>query len=825
LADQKLDSGRPAPEPIQPGFAALLEHAPTPAVVHHDQVVTYVNPAAQKLLAAESPAQLIGRGILEVIDPKFHEAARNRMRAVLESGAPSAAMLQQWRRLDGRLVDVEAIGWRILNGAGSSIVVMASDVTSRLQAQQRLKESEALFRDLFDEAPIAYHEIDLTGTIQRVNRAECELLGFADGEMLGHKAWEFAAPDSRELSRQRVLEKLTGKLPLKPFERRFTSRNGTIVLAEVHENLIRDAEGNPAGIRSALFDITDKKRAEAQLRTYSMELQQKNEELDRALRAAREAVELKSQFLANMSHEIRTPMNGVIGMTGLLLDTDLNPEQREYAETVRRSGEALLGVINDILDFSKMEAGKLHVEATPFDLRSVVEEVGEMLAPRAEGHHVDLVVEYRAGLPRRFIGDAGRIRQVLTNLVANALKFTECGHVLIDVSAQARDAARLDVRIAVTDTGIGIPTDKIGSLFEKFSQVDGSSTRRYAGTGLGLAISKHLVELMGGRIDVQSEAGAGSTFWFTLPLPIDPDPDTVPVPVGHLRGLRVLIVDDIAVNRRVLREQVTGWQMRSDSLPSAARVVEVLRDAHAAEDPYQFVLLDYQMPDIDGVTLAAAIKSDPSLSDTAVVMLTSVGHWKEVRRMEGQGVDACLVKPVRQSQLLNALTALWTKRLSPAVVKPPEPEKTDKTAVAEVFAGFSIRILVAEDNVVNQKVAVRMLQRMGLRADVAANGLEAVQMYGLVPYDIILMDCHMPEMDGYEASRTIRGLETPGRPVVIIAMTAEAMTGARETCLAAGMDDYIPKPVRVQDLVTVLQKWAPRRPRNGHAHDVPISVS
>ncbi len=811
--------------PVHSGYEALLQHAPSPSLVHRDRIITYVNPAAVKMLGADSPRQLLGRTIFELIEPAYHGAARERTREVLTSGQPSTPMLQQWRRLDGKPVDVEVTGWRITDDGPSSIVVMFTDVTSRLESQNALKQSEAMFRDLFDEAPVAYHEVNLQGVISRVNHAECKMLGYPAEEFLGRPAWDFVAPEIRDVSRQRVMEKLTGKLPLMPFERQFAHRDGTIISVEVHENLIRDAQGNCTGIRTALFDISDKKRAEAQLRAYSAELQQKNEELDRALRAAREAVELKSQFLANMSHEIRTPMNGVIGMTGLLLDTDLNSEQREYAETVRRSGEALLGVINDILDFSKMEAGKLQVEASPFDLRRVVEEVAEMLAPRAEGHHLDLVVEYPPGLPRRFVGDAGRIRQVLTNLVANAVKFTERGHVLVEVSGERQEDSRFNVRIAVTDTGIGISSDKISALFEKFSQVDGTSTRRYAGTGLGLAISKHLVELMDGSVGVVSTPGSGSTFWFHLPLPLDTDPETIPVPIGHLRGLRVLIVDDIEVNRRVLREQVAGWQMRSQSLPSAEGVLNALREAQVAEDPYQFVLLDYQMPEMDGAMLAAAIKADPLLADTSVVMLTSVGHWSEVRRMEGQSVDSCLVKPVRQSQLLNALTMLWTKRFGPALAAVSQPEHADKNGLAEMFAGFSVRILVAEDNVVNQKVALRMLQRMGLRADVAANGLEAVQMYRLVPYDIILMDCHMPEMDGYEASRTIRGLETADRPVVIIAMTAEAMAGARETCLSSGMDDYISKPVRVQDLVTVLQKWAPRRPRTGYTHEVPASLA
>ena len=820
MAEQNPDlPGRPAPDKFNTAYEALLHHAPSPALTHRNGVISYANPAALRLLGAGTAAEIVGRSIFDFIHPSHHAAARERTHGILNSGIPSPAMVQQWRRLDGELLDVEVSGWAISDHGRPTVLVMFTDITSRLRTERALKESEERFRTLFDDAPIAYHEIDLNGTVRRVNRAECELLGLSPEELVGRPAWEMVAPDQREISRAKVAEKLTGKVPLVSFERPYTGRDGKILMLEVHENLIRDHSGNPAGIRTAMFDVTGKKQAEAQLRAYSAELQRKNEELDRALRAAREAAELKGQFLANMSHEIRTPMNGVIGMTGLLLDTDLSPEQRDYAETVRRSGESLLEVINDILDFSKMEAGKLHVEASPFDLRRVVEEVSEMLAPRAEDRKLDLVVEYPSLVPRRFIGDAGRIRQVLTNLVGNALKFTDSGHVLIDVGSESGDSSRALMRIAVSDTGIGIPAEKIGVLFDKFSQVDGSSTRRHSGTGLGLAISKHLVELMGGTIGVESMPGMGSSFWFTLPLPLDHEPETIPVPIGHLSNLRVLIVDDIEVNRRVLREQVASWHMRSDSLPSGTGVVQTLREAQALEDPYQFVLLDFQMPDIDGAALAASIKADPSVADTCLVMLTSVGHWNEVRRMEGCSVDACLVKPIRQSQLLNILTLLWSKRISPSMAPPLESTGTaDKTSLANTFAGVNVRILVAEDNVVNQKVAVRMLQRMGLRADVAANGLEAVQMFGMVPYDVILMDCHMPELDGYEASRQIRRLETADRAVVIVAMTAEAMAGAREACLAAGMDDYISKPVRVQDLVTVLQKWAPRRPNGLHPH-------
>lgn len=549
-----------------------------------------------------------------------------------------------------------------------------------------------------------------------------------------------------------------------------------------------------------------------ELQGYSENLENMIDERTHELRKSKEEAQAanraKSEFVANMSHEVRTPMNAIIGMTSLLLDTRITAEQREYAETVKRSAETLLSLINDILDFSKIEAGKLAIEPIPFDLCTAVEETTELLAGNAGEKGLELIVRFAPDVPRNFTGDPGRIRQILTNLVFNAIKFTNRGYILISVEAKEKTDQKVLLRFEVKDTGIGIPEDKVGIIFDKFAQAESSSSRRYGGTGLGLAICKQLAELMGGSIGVQSREGEGSVFWFTLPLPLDLQEHEAPHPPVELAKVRIAIVDDNEVNRYVLSEQMANWGLRCASFTGAVDALAAMREAKTAGDPFHIAILDHQMPEIDGVVLGRLIKSDPALQSTALIMLTSMGHPENRTKLQEAGFASCVVKPVRQSQLLNILTTVWFKEAGKTQTVLPESavEKVPGTAAPEPV--FSVRALVVEDNIVNQKLAVKMLEKLGCRVNVAANGKEAVEMLEMFPCDVVFMDCQMPVLDGYQATAEIRSREKGEAHIPIVAMTASAMYGDREKCLQSGMDDYISKPVKMEILRSVLERWA-----------------
>jgi signal transduction histidine kinase/DNA-binding response OmpR family regulator len=538
-------------------------------------------------------------------------------------------------------------------------------------------------------------------------------------------------------------------------------------------------------------------------------------QLEQAREQALEASRLKSQFLANMSHEIRTPMNGVIGMAELLQDTRLTDEQREYTRMLRDSGEALLDIVNDILDLSKIEAGKLELEHAYFDLPAAVEDICDLLAKRAHDKGLELTAAIGKDVPFAVMGDRARVRQILVNLISNAIKFTAQGEVVVNVSAVERLHDRTVIRFEVTDTGIGIDATRVGELFEPFSQADRTTTRRFGGTGLGLTISKQLVDMMGGRIGATGSLGAGSTFWFSIPLatrPGKPRASDTPAPGLDLRGLRVLVVDDNQTNRTVLTGHAQGWGLRADTAADAREALDRLRAAAAAHDPYAIAVVDLQMPGMDGVELARAVKAEDPLRDIALLMLSSSGE--PLPDADADLFVAHIRKPVRRARLYEALARATRARpeAGAAVAEraaPAAPVPRTKPARAQ---GHGARLLVAEDNPVNQVVAARMLERHGYRIDVVPNGREAVDALARDEYAAVFMDCQMPVLDGYQATREIRRTEGEGRHMPVIAMTASVMEGDKERCLESGMDDVLSKPLEPDHLGAVLEHWVTATP-------------
>jgi signal transduction histidine kinase/CheY-like chemotaxis protein/HPt (histidine-containing phosphotransfer) domain-containing protein len=623
--------------------------------------------------------------------------------------------------------------------------------------------------------------------------------------------WEAVHPDDQEAVKKRGQERQDGLSTISRYELRIMTKSKEVRWVDLTAKRI-DFEGEPAVLGTA-FDITARKLAQQELEAANLRIRDTNAQLEAAIERANEMTReaqaanvAKSEFLANMSHEIRTPMNGIIGFAGFLMDTELDPEQREFARGVQTAGNHLMLIINDILDFSKIEAGKLELEALDFNLRTVIEEVADTLAVKAQEKGLELACLIHQSVPSLLKGDPGRLRQVLFNLVGNAIKFTRKGQVVIRVNPlKTENGKRTKVHFAICDTGIGIAEKDKGRLFKTFSQVDASVTRKFGGSGLGLVISKRLAELMGGTIGVESKEGKGSVFWFTGSFETQAHTEELPsdLPAEPAR-YRILAVDDNATNRQVLETNLDAWRFRHAEAADGAVALAMLREAARQGDPYHAAIVDLDMPERDGAALCSQIKADPLVSNTRLILLTAMGKRGEADRLDTEGISSFLTKPIKQSHLLESiLTALGRKEA--AATKRPASSTAIPAAVLERNRG--IRILLAEDNPMNQEVARRSLAKYGYAADIASDGNEAVAAFEANDYDVILMDVQMPNLSGFDATTIIRKKEVAkGGHVQIIAMTAHVMKGDRERCIEAGMDDYVTKPIEPELLHSVIAR-------------------
>ncbi|MCP9442947.1 MAG: response regulator [Nitrospira sp.] len=800
---------------------SIIETAVEGIVVINEQgVIELVNSAVSKLFGYQ-PEELIGRNVSMLMPAPYDREHDGYLRNYLTTGVKKIIGIGREtvaKRKDGSLFPIDlSVGEMVINGS-RKFTGFIRDISARKVAENRLRDSESRLQLTLEVSTDGLYDWNLQTLQAHYSPSWIKLLGLEGHEIPLNNINDWKSrvhPDDRPWVERALTDHLEGRAEHFIVEHRVRHRSGEWKWFAMRGKIVqRDELGRPLRMMGTLTNITERKLAEAELAQAARELEQKNKELAEARDRALDAARAKAEFLATMSHEIRTPMNGVIGMTSLLLDTPLSSEQREYAETIRRCGEHLLDIINDILDFSKVDVGKMELECLDFDLRTTVEETVALVAERAYAKGLELGCLIQASVPAWLRGDPGRLRQILLNLLGNSIKFTERGEVLVTVGVADEESRgngdSVLLRFEVTDTGIGLTPAQQQKLFQPFTQADGSTTRQYGGTGLGLAICKKLAELMGGQIGVKSTYGVGSTFWFTARFQVQAGDNYRPVefaarPSG---GRRILIVDDHAVNRKILEQQLGSCGYVSASAERGEEALECLRQAAERGEPFDLAIVDMHMPEMDGLQLARSIKADERISSTRLVLLTSMGRRGDAKMAQEAGFSAYLTKPIRQSQLIDCLVLVLAGAgfRDSQTDGSPAPLVTTHI-VTEARASLRGHVLLVEDNPVNQKVAVKMLEKLGCRVDVAGNGKEAVAALERIRYALVFMDCQMPEMDGFEATKLIREREGPDRHTPIIAMTANAMAEDRDNCLNAGMDDFISKPVTAQILASVLNSW------------------
>ena len=709
---------------------------------------------------------------------------------------PYAAIVIGYGLLIGvvREVWAEPLGGLVLGAValtGLTVLRQITAVRERDRAQQAARRTEERFVALVRHASDLIVVLEPDSTVRYVSPSIERLLGYEPAGIVGRALLELVHPDDAARAREFVSASAARPGVTEPLAWRLRHRDGTWRHVEnVGTNLLD--EPSVRGLVLNTRDVSERTRIEG--------------ELERARDAALASARLKSEFLANMSHEIRTPMNGVLGMTSLLTDTDLTPEQREFAETAHSCADSLLTLINDILDFSKIEAGKLAFEVLDFDLWSPIDGAFDLVAGRAHAKGLELAAFVDADVPTNLQGDPGRVQQVLTNLVGNAVKFTDRGEIVVSVSAVEETARDVMVRVAVRDTGIGIAPEAQQRLFDAFTQADGSTTRRYGGTGLGLAISRQLVMLMNGEIGVESQLGQGSTFWFTVRFEKQARPATPVPPSPVLAGARVLVVDGCETVGRAVRQLASAWCGVVDHAGGRDEALAMLRRGAGAGRAYDVAIVDTNAAERDGLELIRAIREDEALEATSIVRLAPLGHGSNLRV---GGVAAHLTKPLKRSQLRRCLEAAVSGVADTADRRPSAPPRAPIGRDQHTREpGEAARVLIVEDNLVNKVLVLRRLTTWGYFVDAAANGLEALDALAKAEYDLVLMDCQMPEMDGYSATEEIRRREGASKHTTVIAMTANALEGDRDRCLAAGMDDYISKPIDWDEMRAMLERWS-----------------